>query len=76
MAGIHPWDATKGCELPDLAACDIVGETGLDFACEVDREAQRRLLEWHLCEAERLRKPVVLHVVKSLRRGDVDACKA
>ena len=65
MAGIHPWDATKGCELPDLAACNIVGETGLDFACEVDREAQRRLFEWHLCEAERLRKPIVLHVAKS-----------
>lgn len=65
MAGIHPWDAAKGHELPDLAVCDIIGETGLDFACDVDREAQRRLFEWHLCEAERLRKPVVLHVVKS-----------
>ena len=65
MAGIHPWDAAKGDELPDLTECDIVGETGLDFACEVDKEAQRQLFGWHLCEAERLRKPIVLHVVKS-----------
>ena len=43
MAGIHPWLADKENELPDLAQCDIVGETGLDYACGVDREAQKRL---------------------------------
>lgn len=65
MAGIHPWDADKGNASPNLAACDIIGETGLDYACEVDRGVQRELFEWHLSEAERLRKPIVLHVVKT-----------
>jgi hypothetical protein len=33
MAGTHPWDAERGCALPDFAHCDIIGETGLkDFA--------------------------------------------
>jgi TatD DNase family protein len=65
MAGIHPWDAERGLELPDLSSSDIIGETGLDYACEVSREAQQRLFEWHLAEAERLNKPVVIHCVKA-----------
>lgn len=65
MAGIHPWDAERGLPLPDFAACDIVGETGLDYACKVNRQAQERLFREHLQAAERLRKPVVLHVVRA-----------
>lgn len=65
MAGIHPWDAEKEHTSPDFALCDIIGETGLDYACEVDREAQERLFRGHLEAAERLHKPVVLHVVRA-----------
>ena len=65
MAGIHPWDAERGCALPDFAHCDIIGETGLDYACEVDRLAQERLFRAHLEAAERLQKPVVLHMVRA-----------
>lgn len=65
MAGIHPWDAERGRDLPDFAHCDIIGETGLDYACEVDREAQERLFRVHLEAAEGLHKPVVLHVVRA-----------
>lgn len=65
MAGIHPWDAAKGLSLPDFTACDIIGETGLDYACGVSREAQERVFREHLLEAERLSKPIVLHVVKA-----------
>jgi TatD DNase family protein len=65
MAGTHPWDAERGCALPDFAHCDIIGETGLDFACEVDRVAQERLFRAHLEAAARLEKPVVLHTVKA-----------
>ena len=65
MAGIHPWDAERGSDLPDFDHCDIIGETGLDYACEVDREAQERLFRAHLEAAERLHKPVVLHVVRA-----------
>ena len=65
MAGIHPWDAERGSDLPDFAHCDIIGETGLDYACEVDRLAQERLFRAHLEAAERLQKPVVLHTVRA-----------
>lgn len=65
MLGVHPWDAEKGFALPHFEACDIVGETGLDYACEVNRDAQQSLFEAHLRAAEELRKPVVLHIVRS-----------
>lgn len=65
MAGIHPWDADKGCMLPEFRGCDIIGETGLDFAREVDKAAQERLFRAQLETAEKLHKPVVLHVVRA-----------
>ena len=65
MAGIHPWDTERGRDLPDFDHCDIIGETGLDYACEVDRLAQERLFRAHLEAAERLQKPVVLHTVRA-----------
>ena len=66
MAGIHPWRAEECVELPDFSCCDIVGETGLDYACEVDKEHQKRLFREHLDGATRANKPVVLHVVKAI----------
>ena len=52
--------------MPDFSCCDIVGETGLDYVCEVDRELQKRLFREHLDGAARANKPVVLHVVKAI----------
>lgn len=66
MAGIHPWQAEEGAKLPDFSNCDIVGETGLDYACEVDRYRQKELFLRHLAKAQQLGKPVVLHVVRAL----------
>ena len=66
MAGIHPWQAEIGYELPDLTECDIIGETGLDYACEVDIDRQKELFIKHLAKAQQLGKPVVLHVVRAL----------
>lgn len=65
MAGIHPWHAEQGKELPDFTECDIIGETGLDYAVAVDKAVQMRLFREHLAAAVKLDKPVVLHVVKS-----------
>ena len=65
MAGIHPWDAGKDFPLPDFSTGDIIGETGLDYAADVNREAQERLFRAHLAAAESMQKPVVLHVVRS-----------
>lgn len=66
MAGIHPWQAEIGYELPCLTECDIIGETGLDYACEVDRYRQKELFIKHLAKAQQLGKPVVLHVARAL----------
>lgn len=66
MAGIHPWQAEIGYELPCLTECDIIGETGLDYACEVDRYRQKELFLKHLAKAQQLGKPIVLHVVRAL----------
>lgn len=65
MAGVHPWDAEKGLALPDFSTCDIVGETGLDYASKVDRMAQERLFRQQLDIAQQIDRPVVLHVVRS-----------
>ena len=65
MAGVHPWNAEQVSDLPDFSLCDIIGETGLDFAREVDKAAQERLFRAQLETAEKLHKPVVLHVVRA-----------
>ena len=65
MVGVHPWDAERGYTLPDFSHCDIIGETGLDYACAVDKATQERLFRAHLEVAERLQKPVVLHTVRA-----------
>ena len=65
MVGVHPWDAERGYTLPDFSHCDIIGETGLDYACAVDKAAQGTLFRVHLEAAERLQKPVVLHTVRA-----------
>lgn len=66
MAGIHPWQADRERQLPDFAQCDIVGETGLDYACKVDKEAQRRLFIEHIKGAKKVQKPIMLHVVRAI----------
>lgn len=66
MAGIHPWQAEQATQLPNLSQCDIVGETGLDYACKVDRELQKSLFREHLEGAIKTNKPVVLHVVRAV----------
>ncbi len=72
--GIHPWDA----EEHDLANIDekkaletqimsaqAVGEIGLDYAAEVDREAQQELFVAQLKLAKKHRKCVILHSVRA-----------
>ncbi len=72
--GIHPWqaeehdlsnpDERKALEL-QIAPAQAVGEIGLDFAAEVDRDAQRELFVAQLKLAKKHKKVVVLHCVKS-----------
>lgn len=64
--GIHPWQAEKERFLPSIFEGAVaIGEIGLDFACDVNREAQQQLFREQLREAERLGVPVILHCVKA-----------
>ena len=67
--GIHPWDAENGnlAEL-DFSHAQMVGEIGLDFACDVDRARQIAIFEEQLLLAKRLGKPVILHCVKAFEQ--------
>jgi len=35
MAGIHPWDEEKNLPFQDFTACDIIGDTSLNYASDV-----------------------------------------
>lgn len=64
--GVHPWHALDGrIDRDTVAAADMVGETGLDYAANVDRKAQESIFRHQLSIAEQLRKPVVIHCVRA-----------
>ncbi|MFR9650460.1 MAG: TatD family hydrolase [Rikenellaceae bacterium] len=79
-AGIHPWSAEESAFCSDdkerysairkelIAAAeqvDAIGEIGLDFAADVNREAQRKLFIEQLKIATKCRKPVIIHSVRA-----------
>ena len=53
------------CETLRSEAVQAIGETGLDFACPVPREAQFAALRAQLDLARRTGRPVVLHCVRA-----------
>ena len=59
--------ATAGTERVGDEAAEVqaIGETGLDFACPVPREAQFAALRAQLDLARRTGRPVVLHCVRA-----------
>ena len=64
--GIHPWMAEK--EAFDEAIFDnevAIGEIGLDFACDVNRDTQERVFRAQLAQAEKRNLPVILHCVRA-----------
>ncbi len=72
--GIHPWQAEehdltdpdeKRSLESDIAPSQAVGEIGLDFAADVDREAQQELFVAQLKIAKKHKKVVVLHSVRA-----------
>ena len=65
--GVHPWRVLCD-ELPsreEFATADLVGEIGLDFACDVEHSKQEEVFRAQLSIAEELQKPVVLHCVRA-----------
>lgn len=74
--GVHPWHVAAAEEQLSEALIRIengvvssrfvaVGECGLDFSVEVDREVQRVVFERQVRLARRLSRPVVLHCVRA-----------
>ena len=64
--GIHPWMAET--EAFDEAIFDnavAIGEIGLDFACDVNRDTQERVFRAQLAQAEKRNLPVILHCVRA-----------
>ena len=59
------------------AVVQAIGETGLDFACPVPREAQFAALRAQLALARRTGRPVVLHCVRAFEplMRELDACQ-
>ena len=64
--GVHPWRAEKESVDDDaLASATLIGEIGLDYACDVNCEVQEEVLCHQLSIAEQHNKVVVLHCVRA-----------
>ncbi len=68
--GLHPWYLERGeweevVELSENSHVVFVGETGLDYASDVDRELQLKFFKKHIELAKKLKKPLILHCVKA-----------
>ena len=64
--GVHPWRAEE--EVVDevaISAATLVGEIGLDYACDVNHQVQEEVFCQQLSLAERYDKVVVLHCVRA-----------
>lgn len=64
--GTHPLEA-EGAHVPAFVGqgVDAIGEIGLDYACNANRERQQLVFEAHLDVAERENLPIVLHCVRA-----------
>lgn len=64
--GIHPWHAAAASiDEEAMRSATLIGEIGLDFACDVDHKVQERVFREQLSIAQRWQKPVVLHCVRA-----------
>jgi len=73
-AAIHPWHAARFAPVQISAMLEnlikqpqliAIGETGLDKTCQTDYHLQQLIFEMHLEFAEKHRKPLIIHAVKS-----------
>lgn len=64
--GLHPWHAAEALPAEELfAACDAIGEIGLDRVFGVNFVRQEATFSAQLDLAEQLHKPVVVHCVRA-----------
>lgn len=73
-AGIHPWYIDEEIwqadfeKLRNIAACEnivAIGECGLDKLCDTPYALQERIFAEQAALAEELKKPLIIHAVKS-----------
>ena len=66
--GIHPWHtAAASIDVEAMRSATLIGEIGLDFACDVDHKVQERVFREQLSIAQRWQKPVALHCVRAFQ---------
>ncbi len=70
--GVHPWRAEEFSPL-DLDTkrfkeVECIGEIGLDYSRDIDREQQQRLFEAQLEIAQELNKIVIIHCVRAFNQ--------
>ena len=66
--GLHPWDITTDSSLdyqPLPQGVQAIGEIGLDYHVEVDRELQMGIFREQLQIAQELSLPVIIHCVRA-----------
>ena len=64
--GIHPWMVEKVVfDAKIFEGAIAVGEIGLDFARDVDKDVQEEVFRLQLTEAEKRNLPVILHCVRA-----------
>jgi TatD DNase family protein len=73
--GFHPWEISVGIKPSEMfsrleshlekSSVVLIGETGIDRSIQVPFELQRELFELHIAASERLKKPLIIHSVRS-----------
>ena len=64
--GIHPWQAEEHpFDSAMFHGAELIGEIGLDYACDVDKKIQEDLFCKQLVLAKEMGLPVVIHSVRA-----------
>ena len=64
--GIHPWHAAAASiDVEAMRSATLIGEIGLDFACDVDHKVEERVFREQLSIAQRWHYAVVLLCVRA-----------
>ena len=64
--GIHPWQAEEHpFDSAMFHGAELIGEIGLDYACDVDKKIQEELFCKQLVLAKEMGLPVVIHSVRA-----------
>lgn len=64
--GTHPWDAAHKAEcVENFNEAQLIGEIGLDYSTDIDRNIQEQVFRRQLFQAQARKLSVVLHCVKA-----------